>query len=65
MPEGEDKEDALIKKAKAEYQILILNRRQKGYENIALSSKELEIKQAEDQILSINDFIAQVRSENQ
>lgn len=62
LPDGNEKDEALIKKAKYELQLLVLNRRQKAYGNIALLDKELDYVRAESQMGAIDDFIGQVNA---
>lgn len=60
LPDGNDKDEAIIKKAKYELQLLVLNRRQKSYGTIALLEKELDLERAESQMASIDDYLAQI-----
>jgi hypothetical protein len=60
LPDGNDKDEATIKKAKYELQLLVLNRRQKAYGNIALLDKELDLARAENQMATLDDYLSQV-----
>jgi hypothetical protein len=62
LPDGNDKDEAIIKKAKYELQLLVLNRRQKAYGTIALLDKELDLERAESQMASIDDYLAQIEA---